>query len=102
MGMGCSFEPRKATVVDVDGSASCVGTTAQSLESIYPKYFANCRACHSAVSGSAGGLTFDNAAEFWQATVARSSQESPESLLVSPNYPDFSYLYLKLLPSATR
>lgn len=102
---GCSFEPRAATVLPIDAGASCAGAVDRSLDELFTKYFSGsaptgCATsnCHADPDG--GALYFTNASEFWLATVGVASKNDPGMKLITPNDPDHSYLYRKLLPSA--
>lgn len=101
---GCDDSPRMARVVP-DGGSACNGAAATSLDQLWPTYFAaaaptGCATagCHG---GGAGGFSFSTAPEMWAASVGQLSQLDPGMQRVAPGDPLHSYLYLKLLPTAS-
>jgi len=101
---GCVESPPSAREVSSDSAALCAGAAAQSLDELYPTYFAGSRPTGCDMSGchgtGAGGLKLQNAHELWQATVGKPSQADPGMSRIEPGDPWRSYLYRNLLPTA--
>ncbi|WP_375744097.1 IPT/TIG domain-containing protein [Corallococcus interemptor] len=102
---GC-VEQRDAEVLPDPGTSigsACEGVAPRTLEEVYAAHFAADRptgctvGCHDT---GAGGLTFRDARELWQATVQRPSVGDSSLLLVEPGHPERSRLSLKLQPDA--
>ncbi|WP_338282772.1 IPT/TIG domain-containing protein [Corallococcus caeni] len=102
---GC-VEQRDAEVLPEPGTSTasaCEGVAPRTLEEVHAAHFAaqsptGCTVgCHET---GAGGLTFRDAHELWQATVQRPSLGDASLLLVEPGHPERSRLYLKLRPDA--
>lgn len=100
---GCTDELPQAVVLPETPSPQCEGTSPRTLDEVYAAHFAasqptGCTAgCHET---GAGGLTFRNAQELWQATVNQATTGDTARLRVAPGRPERSQLYLKLLPEA--
>jgi hypothetical protein len=77
---------------------------AVSLDTLYDKYFALGTPTGCAIPGCHGtgqaGLKFNDAQQFWAATVNVPSFEEPSLVRVKPGDPTASYLFQKLSPSA--
>ncbi|WP_375768174.1 IPT/TIG domain-containing protein [Archangium gephyra] len=100
---GCTDELPEAVVLPEPKSPLCEGTAPRTLDEVYAAHFVatqptGCTAgCHES---GAGGLSFHNAQELWQATVNQPTTGDQARLRVKPGWPERSQLYLKLLPEA--